>query len=56
MQVFFRICTRILTRAQGKMFEDLFLVKIANKASLLRSRRVHLKSQERDTKLVHKLQ
>ena len=31
MQDFFRNCTHILTRTQGKKFEDMFLVKIANK-------------------------
>ena len=28
---FFRNCTHILTRTQGKKFEDMFLVKIASK-------------------------
>ena len=33
MQLFFRNCTYILTRTQGKKFEDVFLVKIANKGT-----------------------
>ena len=32
---FFRNCTHILTRTQGKKFEDMFLVKIANKETSL---------------------
>ena len=35
MQVFFRNCTHILTRTQGKKFEDMFLVKIVNKGTSL---------------------
>ena len=35
MQVFFRNCTHILTRTQGKKFEDMFLVKIASKRTSL---------------------
>ena len=34
MQFFFRNCTHRLTRTQGKKFEDMFLVKIANKGTL----------------------
>ena len=29
MQFFFRNCSHILTRTQGKKFEDMFLIKIA---------------------------
>ena len=37
MQFFFpRNCTYILTRTQGKKFEDMFLVKIASKGTSLR--------------------
>ena len=36
MQFFFRNCTHILTRTQGKKFEDMFLVKIANKGTSLK--------------------
>ena len=32
---FFRNCTHILTRTQGKKFEDMFLVKIASKGTSL---------------------
>ena len=32
---FFRNCTHILTRAHGKKFEDMSLVKIANKGTSL---------------------
>ena len=35
MQFFFRNCTHILTRTQGKKFEDMFLVKIASKGTSL---------------------
>ena len=35
MQVFFRNCTQILTKTQGKKFEDMFLVKIASKGTSL---------------------
>ena len=35
MHFFFRNCTHILTRTQGKMFEDMFLVKIASKGTSL---------------------
>ena len=35
MQIFFRNCTHILTRTQGKKFEDMFLVKIASKGTSL---------------------
>ena len=35
MQVFFRNCTHILTRTQGKRFEDMFLAKIASKGTSL---------------------
>ena len=35
MQFFFRNCTHILTRTQGKMFEDMFLVKMASKGTSL---------------------
>ena len=35
MQLFFRNCTHILTRTQGKKFEDMFLVKIASKGTSL---------------------
>ena len=38
MQFFFRNCTHILTRTEKKAFEDMFLVKIANKETSLRSR------------------
>ena len=31
----FRDCTHILTRTKGKKFEDMFLVKIANKGTSL---------------------
>ena len=37
MQVFFRNCTHILTRTQGKKFEDMFFVKIASKGNSLRT-------------------
>ena len=37
MQFFFKNCTHILTRTQGKKFEDMFLVKIANKGTSLKS-------------------
>ena len=33
--VFFRSCTHILTRTQGKKFEDMFLVKIASQGTSL---------------------
>ena len=33
MQFFFRNCTHILTRTQGKKFEDMFLVKIAGEGT-----------------------
>ena len=33
---FFRNCTHILTRTQGRKFEDMFLVKIASKGTSLR--------------------
>ena len=36
MQFFFRNCTHILTRSQGKKFEDMFLVKTASKGTSLR--------------------
>ena len=32
---FFRNCTQILTRTQGKKFEDMFLVKVASKGTSL---------------------
>ena len=35
MQIFFRNCTHILTRTQGKKFEDMFLVKIASQGTSL---------------------
>ena len=35
---FFRNCTHILTRIKGKKFENMFLVKITNKGTSLRSR------------------
>ena len=35
MQFFFRNCTRLLTRTQGKKFEVTFLVKIASKGTSL---------------------
>ena len=35
MQFVFRNCTHILTRTQGKKFEDMFLVKIASKGTSL---------------------
>ena len=35
MQFFFRNCTHILTRTQGKKFEDMFLVKIGSKGTSL---------------------
>ena len=35
MQVFVRNCTHILTRTQGKKFEDMFLVKIASQGTSL---------------------
>ena len=35
MQLFFRNFTDILTRTQGKKFEDMFLVKIASKGTSL---------------------
>ena len=34
-QFFLRNCTHILTRTQGKKFEDMFLVKIASKETSL---------------------
>ena len=36
MQVFFRNCPQILTRTQGKKFEDMFLVKIASQGTSLK--------------------
>ena len=36
MQFVFRNCTHILTRTQGKTFEDMFLVKITSKGTSLR--------------------
>ena len=36
MQAFFRNCTHILTRTQGKEFEGMFLVKIASKGTSLK--------------------
>ena len=36
MQFFFRNCTHILTGTQGKTFEDMFLVKIANEGTSLK--------------------
>ena len=36
MQFFFRNCTHILTRTQGKTFEDMFLVKIASQGTSLK--------------------
>ena len=33
---FFRNCTQILTRTEGKKFEDMFLVKMANKGTSLK--------------------
>ena len=35
--LFFRNCSHILTRTQGKKFEDMFLVKIASKGTSLSS-------------------
>ena len=35
IQFSFRNCTPILTRTQGKKFEDMFLVKIASKGTSL---------------------
>ena len=35
---FFRNCAHILTRAKGKKFEDMFLVKIASKGTSLKQR------------------
>ena len=35
MQFFVRNCTHILTRTQGKKFEDMFLFKIASKGTSL---------------------
>ena len=35
MQFFFRNCTHIMTRTQGEKFEDMILVKIANKGTSL---------------------
>ena len=37
MQFFFRNCSHILTRTQGKKFEDMFLVKIASKGTSLKA-------------------
>ena len=37
-------CTRILTRAQGKQSEDMFLVKIANKGTSLKQQNIWLQS------------
>ena len=39
---FFRNCTHILTRTQRKKFEDMFLVKIANKGTSLNRPFLHL--------------
>ena len=36
MSIFFANCTHLLTRTQEKKFEDVFLVKIANKGTTLR--------------------
>ena len=41
---FVRNCSHILTRTQGKNFEDMFLVKIASKGTSLRWEIVSLKS------------
>ena len=35
MQFFFRNCIHILTKTQGKKFEDMFLVKITSKGTSL---------------------
>ena len=35
IKIFSRNCTHILTRTQGKKFEDMFLVKIASKGTSL---------------------
>ena len=37
MQFFFRNCTYILTRTQGKKFVNMFLVKIASQGTSLKS-------------------
>ena len=50
MQFFFRTCTYILTRTQGKKFEDMFLIKIASKGASLKQGA--MKAQE--MKLAHK--
>ena len=44
MLFFFRNCTHILTRTQGKKFEDMFLVKIASKRTSLKSKPVAYKA------------
>ena len=33
---FFRNCTQLLTRTQWKKFEDMFLIRIANKGTSLK--------------------
>ena len=35
MEFFFRNCTHILTRTQGKKFEDMFLIKVTSKGTSL---------------------
>ena len=41
---FFRNRTHILTRTQGKKFEDMFLVKIANKGTSLKRQNLQKKT------------
>ena len=48
MQFFFRNCTHILTKTQGKKFEGMFLVKITSQGTSLK--RVDVKG---DSLLIH---
>ena len=43
---FFKNCTHILTRTQGKKFEDMFLVKIASKGTSLMKHFLHFYHQK----------
>ena len=39
MQIFLAICTHLLARTQEKTFEDVFLVRIASKRTVIKSGR-----------------
>ena len=49
MQGIFRNCTHILTRTQGKKFEDMFLAKIASKETSLKCFQNRLKFADKYT-------